>query len=1135
MDFETVCKAKGGIFRAGTGCFLSNDNLLTDNEFPTGWLRTELAVPADVNGRDFRLYYETSKERCEKNGDEHVQFGDAELFACKELQVSEYCQKNMKPTHTVDGEPVTQIMKIDYTRKMEACTEELIFPDKKLEKAIDSFQEEHLLREVYRNQHLSPARINQAIERGHYLDTLFDVKNQTLLSENIDKAIERGNALDELYTNHKLNQKQIAKAIGKGSSLSPLFTHQWLTVDNIDRAIKTTIKEHERSIKDLFRWQELTEKQIDAAIASPDIRGDVLETLYFYQELTSSQIDKALESDKGELRGLYQNQKIRFLFTPKQIEKALDEKSYVSTRQSDLKILYQKYKLNQKQVNKAITMGVSLEALVQHQSLSNAQVVRIIKTCEGEELFQLYSKKGTMTKEQIDLALKTNLNYIAMLYQYQKMTPEQIDNALGIGINRESIYANQRMMNDQITRAIEHELKEKENDLQKQYLFEHQKLSDAHINRLIEYSKQATGDTTINILLSQQVERLNKQQILRVIDVAESYHDESHQDELIDLVFDTQKVDEEVIDKIIKTDVSMQLVYAKYGNQLTPHNVDTAMKKGVDLGELFVSVHMTSKQIDEAIEKGESLSKLFESQINILSEEQIEEAIIRGEDLKTLYTLYHLPGEGKTLTSEHIDLAIEKGLSLGFLYENQFLDSTQINRAIQQGEHLRELYCDSKSVFNDNNIRIAINHGADLENLYACKGRDFSSEIIDLAIERGEALHELYEHSELNEDQITRAILMGGEIPQLFNYQKIRLTKNHLDIIIEQGNEDLLYYMYSDDTLTLTDEQRERLTKKISDRIGILTPPSSSLVLSTLNPKFWKEFEERKKVSIEARIKENPLQPLVGVYPLSADDIWKDIKDIIEEKGYVLSDDGKYAIDKNDQKKRMRVGKILTRQFKTEHHPMMRKYKTLMSQKISPMHVKAQEMSEEEVKNLEIVISDSPDDIAAKSTGHKILGTSCETVDPTSRSHAFGWGRWTKEQIEGKEPAPSHGCGWCSDVEANNLIVYLRKKDEPDPKKRWLGRAMIRWCIREDDGKPDAILENYYKQSVPESARYHHMFNQAVTDIMNKHGFTGSRDGHKCTTPYPYTGYDDFATESYPSHNGEAQTIKTYHIGSRPG
>jgi hypothetical protein len=1121
MDFETACRKKGGIFEEGSGCLIE-DKAVRKADFP------------HRDGK--RLFYETSKTQCEKNGDEYVLFSPVPfsetvgLHACKELGSSEFCEKSTKwkNKHNIPAigtEERAIGWENNYRQQLTSCMTEVQFPDHKLDQLI-THADDSVIRVAIENQKLPSSLITRIItEKTELLRDLYGAEgekpHQHLSSENIDLALAKGEDLRELYNNHKLSQRQIEKAIEIGKNLEFLYDHHILNTRNISLAITKG-----EALYKLFQFQRMTTEQITIAMNSTHVRNQDLATLYEHQPLNQAQIEKAIESNKGQLLGLCRNKKVRL--TTKQIDKILNQSNYISSTQRDLRALYDHYTLSSRQIDHAITKGVALDSLVLSQHLSDKQIIRIIKTCEGEELYQLYSKKGAMKPEHVDLALETNRNYIAMLYQYQNMTPSQIDKALDIGINREAIYTHKKLTGEQITKALKYELESTENELQKKQLFTHQKLFNYHIDQIIRETKKAEDQATLRMMLESQPKRLTKEQMKDVINFADDLEAKDHYQtgDIVDALYQTQDVDADIINYCIKKDVALQMIYISHADKFSSQNVENAMNHGKYLTELYTNVELSSQQITNALMKEQFVGALIQSRVNIISTKQIEFIIEHGnkEDISVLYKTYTRGDREKRLDVKHVDIAIERGEELDELYQKNVLESYQIDNAIGKGQDLYHLYCNHDNKFTNFNFKNAIQVHAELDNLYTCQ-KNLPSDIIDRALEEGISLHELYEHQKLNSNQLFRALAMKQELPQLYAYQIQHFTSAHFDLLIPVADENLLYKMYTDTALKLSDEQREQVAKKISDELGMVIPPAS-IVHTRLSPKFWKEFEEKKQRSINERLKERPLVPVLGVYPLSIMNPWQDIIDIMDDKGYMVSDDGKYAVSKADPKKHVRIGKILFRELKTEHHPLMKKYKTLMSQKIRPFHYTTNALPKDIIENLEIVISDDPNDIAAKGTGHQNIGEGCETV----QSGSYGWIEWTKEELEGKKTPPHHGCGWCDDIKNNNAIAFIRNKTEKNPRKKWLDRTVIRWCLREDDKKPDAIIETIYGQE-----KYKPMLKQVLTDILNKHGFTGETDGHICTTPYKYTGYADHATHRYPWDDyNKPQVIKSYKIGPRP-
>ncbi len=1180
LTMEDICQKKGGIFKKGEGCLIEEFTERQD-----GSIRARKDFYKN-EGR--RLYYETTQAECEKNGDEYVHFGEDFLTgikACKEVGLSEYCDKNVnwKKVHTISAIGEEDRKKgwiTSYIQQANACLDEIQLPEHKL---VQSLTQDHdVVQTVIEKQKLPSHLINIVIkEKPEHYQVLFGVNgsrkrkgqpNQHLTSENIDTALdaisEKKNeyGLNELYSYHKLSQKQIAKAIGMSKELFTLYQHQTLNKSNIKLAIQSR-----HALESLFSHQKIASEQIDEIISEKyRIQGDV-SLLYKYQSFNQQQINKIIKSG-DYLHGLIENKKVRL--NSIQINNILSLKNYSISRTDDLKALFRKYKLNDKQVDKSISEGKALDDLVRTQMLTDTQITRLIKTRDGYEIFELYSKKGALKPEHIDLALSVNLTYISALYENQKMTPDQITKALdgliingkNVHISREVLYASQKLNGEQVSKALEYEFSQQYNKNHKEQLFIHQSFFNYHVDYLVRKFKEQQDDETIRLFMQSKKNFLSEAYLTKIITIAKA-KEHNDADETIVTMFDTQTINENIINHCIETDVSLENIYANYGALLTHANVEKAMAKGSHLEQLYRHAKMTDSQITAALMKETSpmtnnrnTHSLIQSEMNVMNEKHLKILIETGseQDLEQLFQAYrqknpsYIGTRAKELKDIHIERAIERGQALDVLYKNSKLSSTQIENAIKNGKELYHLYCNHENNFSNDHYRLAIQLNATLESLYSCQ-TPLPKDIVVLAINHGVALHELYEHQTLDNELITRAIERGVEVSQLLSYQKKNMTYKHLELMLKGNDEGTLYYIYDDETLSklLTVEQRNELMAKIT-KDGMLLSPSSNVIFSGIKAQYWGKYIEKRNQSIAEKVKENPLEPLVGIYPLTSEDIWKDIKQIAEKNKRMLDETGKYAIAIDKPKDKIKLGKIIRSEIlpgikaknpgkttkelelEVEKHPLMWKYKDLMNRKVSPFHLEVAGLPQDELDQLEIVISNNPDDIAAKSTGHRIIGTSCETIDPAHpEQHYYGWDRWTKDQKEGRKSIrPGHGCGWCSDIEANNLIAFIRKKDEPDPRRKWVGRSMIRWCNRDDDKKPDAILERYYNDSSEISKKYYPVFTQAVLQIMKKNGFAAERGKNKCITPYPYTGYADYAT-----HAGASSlqaTYKQYNLGDRP-
>ena len=376
------------------------------------------------------------------------------------------------------------------------------------------------------------------------------------------------------------------------------------------------------------------------------------------------------------------------------------------------------------------------------------------------------------------------------------------------------------------------------------------------------------------------------------------------------------------------------------------------------------------------------------------------------------------------MSLEEIDRAMDKKKDLLHVYQTQDLSSEQINRAMDMGQLLYSLYDnqDLSSEQIDRAIETAECLSGDLSGLY--RHNALSKEQIDKAIVKGEDLRDLYENQTLSKEQIDWAIDIVKHMDILFSNQTI--LPSHIDRAIDNG--EALYFLY--DLPSLSNEQRAviRMKLDITPVIGDYEYP----MWRSVSPSIWGDAVVILRDSVVHKIDMAPINDLIGVY--SATTPFDLIKVKVADKGYYIKEgdfDYVYYIDKSGKEKKTKIGRIL------KNYPkLMADYgEAKPALKIVYKETKALSPLSE---NLEIVISNDPIDVAGKSTGKS--WDSCEKIAATA---PWGW---------------PPNCGWCDDVKANNLIAYMRRVGEDE----WIGRNIIRWCIREDDKRPDALIEKYY-------------------------------------------------------------------------
>jgi hypothetical protein len=541
-------------------------------------------------------------------------------------------------------------------------------------------------------------------------------------------------------------------------------------------------------------------------------------------------------------------------------------------------------------------------------------------------------------------------------------------------------------------------------------------------------------------------------------------------------LYEFQKLPPDQIDRAIEKGEDLGYLYEF--QKLSPDQIDRAMEKRENLRDIYEHQKLLPDQIDRAIEKGEKLDFLYDYQK--LLPDQIDRAIEKGEELEDLY--YH-----QKLLPDQIDRAIEKGEKLDFLYDYQKLLPDQIDRAIEKGEALAILYIYQE--LPPSQIDRAIEKGERLGVLY--EYQKLPPDQIDRAMDKGEKLGTLYRRQKLLPDQIDKAIGIGEHFDILFSYQEILPEQIDRAINIGAG----LEFLYT--SPLATEEQKKTILKKLNIPAYevLLESPLWKSVIPTDLIKAVNIFNE----SVSNKVDMAPVYDLVGVYP--ATNPFDIIKLRLADKGYYTKEgdfDYGYYADNSGREKKIRLGRIIKDYPKlvAEYGEVKPALKSIYREtgSLSPLS-----------ENLEIVISNNPIDIAGKSTGK--AWTSCETI---SSSADYGW-----------PPL----CGWCDDIKANNLIAYIKRVGEDE----WIGRCMIRWCIREDDKRPDALIEKYYGNIFdPNLPLYRWIMEYNLNRIVRGKGYSGMPGAVSCKTPYTFTGYLDSAD----SAKHEDSYIE-YHLGKR--
>ena len=636
-----------------------------------------------------------------------------------------------------------------------------------------------------------------------------------------------------------------------------------------------------------------------------------------------------------------------------------------------------------------------------------------------------------------------------------EMTRKEIDEAMEKGENLYNLYELQKLTPAQIDRAIM--IGERLCPL---YIY--QRLTPANIDRAMVKGEY------LNYLYESQ--KLTLSQIDRAIDIGED----------LGCLYERQKLTPSQIDRAMDKGEEVRYLYSR--QKLTPSQIDRAIDKGVEVCYLYRHQMLTPSQIDRAIDKGEDVHYLYSSQT--LTPAQIDWAMDRGKYLDNLYFR-------QTLTPSQIDRAMDKGEYLDDLYFRQTLTPSQIDRAMDKGEYLYAIYERQKLTLPQ--IDRAIDIGEDLGCLY--ESQKLTPLHIDRAIDKGEYLYAIYERQKLTLPQIDRAIDIGEDLGCLYESQK--LTPLHIDRAIDKG--EYLDILFSYQTLSpdqiqyainnnialeflymspLTSKEQK---KTILGKLGVLVTEEQmeSPLWRGIVPTKLAEATEIFDKSIEEKIEERPIDDLVGVYPIEETPFDAIRLCLNKKKFYTKEGDIGYGYytDKSGNERKIRIGKIIK-----DDPDLLKSYNRLKQVGLAE-------------GKLEIVISNESEDIARKSTGQN--WTTCETVGSD-----FGW-------------PPK--CGWCDDIKANNLIAYIREKDQD----KWIGRTMIRWCIRDDDKSSDAVIENYYGNT-----KYAEILRNELIKILRAKGYSGIRGDVLCQTPYSFTGYLD--SGSWSNHHID------YRVGDKP-
>ncbi len=966
---------------------------------------------------------------------------------------------------------------------------------------------------LYQGQKLSKRQVDKALKIGD--DTFYLYKNQKLTEKQIDKAIDSG-LVAGLYETHKLTTGQIDKALDLGLHLTKLFENNKLLSRQIDHVIETEILETAEIntflVKSLFSTQELSELQVlkvlsmqrdrkkllniffknanllpnqvkyllrqyDLILENPNLPQEnisevieygsskALARLYENSQMSQDNISKAIDKNIA-LSTLYKNQSL----SDDNIKKAIDNKNSVNC-------LYEsKNTLSSDLIDYAIDKGTFLDSLVESQILNDTQIKKIITLPEIPEkrkhvLATLFkASRDTrhnfyhLSKEHIDLVLdavvdnKIESEALGNLFKYHNLTDEQIEKAIDRGISVGYLYNPKKdeYGYSQSLSCVEREL------------------SPKLVSKAIDKGKH------LNDLASNQ--KLNKRHVLSILEWIKNNKSEDEDERSL---YD------------IRVERTISALYERSDVRFTNNHINYIIENNLDISNFVVTAkpQLNDKQINKIMMKGVALDVIY-SHVK-LSDECISKAIKKGKELDKLF-------DNQKISEKHINQLLD-------YVDPNHLDSNDSQKAFGVIENIFLLSYKDNELY-PSNIERLVEYGFGLDKLY--KKFKLNDKAVAKAIERGEHLHELYQNQKVSRENISKAIERGESLAELVNprHPTKWIYNEHVKLILDKlrKGEDIPKIVLDNicqNTPHLKSEYRSELMKHLNYTQEDMDKIKGTGIFEYCTPDNFDRVKGAVEDAVRTRIDDAPLKELVGTYDLKVDP-WQPIKDWVEENGYYFK--GKnlkhvYHMVDGDERKR-KLGSILI----DKEPDLYKKWQVLMSQKAKS----------EPDDSVEIVISDEPLDIVAKSTGQP--WESCEKI---------GWSYG--------DPGLD-GCGFCSDIRANNLIAYIKRKDEKG-EYNWLGRCVLRWCNREDDKKPDVFIEKYYRHPY-DGEKYRKPFLSNLKNIIRKKGFSANYGRVICNTPYKFEGYVDggnkghreFITNNKTSRGTDYDGKIYYLVGDRP-
>jgi hypothetical protein len=1010
---------------------------------------------------------------------------------------------------------------------------------------------------LYKTQNLDHDQILYAIDKARYLGVLY--WKRKLTKEEVSYAIDKGFELGQLYANNtltreqidwilfyhpkkinqtlyssqKLTREQVDKSIELREYITSVIKHQNLNLRQLSTIIKDNLEfeqvmdplitrwgeklttnqrfyilDHARQYvletvfqKIQFREDELrvmiqkgnhlkeityTQKLTDDLARYYIDEGRELHLLYNWMELSPAILQYALD------KGLYLDRIIkryRQKLTNTQIDQIIEQGKSLNTLYESWSWDTRSYLLKPYQVDAAVEKGIALLSLANHYDLTDDHKNHIINNASEKELNDFFiSRNIKLNREQIDTAILRGVGTYSLFAGDYKLEPYQKYRAIEVGKNLDALFYNHTLTEKMIDAAIEkgnnldslysakkhnyyYSDKELKHVLNKEQvdkalekgvalgsLYEYQTLTTSQITKAVEkelYLHHLLKRYTFTNKQKDMVLELGKEITPYIGKRAPSDNEKAQKIERLNNIaeslselYKTQSLDKEQIETAININWDLSIVYEK--------------SKDINLGdELYL----------KALKKDKGLYELFKNHGKYFSWNIIDKAIDNGENIDVLYS-YIKP------TSEEKNKILEKGIKIEEFYRNHAdkFSKDNFKKAIELGHFLSYLY---RHDLSNENIYTAMKKGDFLNVLYS--HQTLNTQQVDLALEMEKNLHELYEHQKLTTKQRKRAIEIGKDIDNLWTYHQADFTKEDIDLLIEKRK---ILNILQKSPLVINEQKL-----RILDILGISTEAvSKSKFLREISPHLVFDAKSIFDEAVNNKIKEHPLKPLVGSYIVPKTP-WDEIIDKAKEEGFEIKNE-QYAYKGNTKQ---RIGYLLS---KWKDKKLLRSYQILRSQK-TPLPT--------EYEELEIRISDDPEEVAMQSTGQK--WESCVTV-----GHSCGGG----ENLAGPHN------GWRDDIKANNLVAYLWKKGEDMAR----ARCVIRWCNREDDGLPDAYVEQPHSHEL--DAKYREIIKDNLLRIVQEKGFTGKSGPIKCITPYDFSGYVD----TYKAFWGDEPI--TYKVAEKP-